>query len=78
MKQGDKVRVIGPLNWLEQIGIHNRINQVATLVQTDPVDWGMCEGRGATNIFRIKFDDSQPDMFHHCWGACLEEAKQQG
>lgn len=72
MQKGDKVKVVGPVKWLEQVGVANRIDQVATLAVTEPVDFVPIDGRGMTTIFRVRFDDAQEGMFHHIPGPCLE------
>lgn len=72
MKKGDKVKVVGPVEWLQHVGVHNRLDHVGTLAVTGPVDFVAIPGRGMTTIFRVRFDDAQEGMFHHVPGPCLE------
>lgn len=72
MNAGHRYRVIGPCEWLERDGCQNRFNQIGVLVTEVPADIVLIKGRGATNVFRIKFMDSLPGMFHHVPGPCLK------
>jgi hypothetical protein len=69
---GCRIKVVGPIEWLQHIGAHNRLGHEGTLVLDKPADCRVIEGRGMTNIFRVKLDNSMEDMFHHIPGPCLE------
>jgi len=75
LKAGNRVKVVGPTKWLEQVGVQNREGQVGVLVSEKPASLVLLDGRGATNVFHVKFMDSQPNMLHTIPGVCLKDVE---
>lgn len=75
MNVGERYRVVGPAEWLAQVGLQNRLGHVGILLLPGPVDVVNIEGRGMTPVFRIKFLDSLANMVHHVPGPCLKNVE---
>lgn len=75
-KKGDRVQVVGPTKWLEEVCVSNKEGAVGTIFVTGSVGTIHLKGRGFSSVFRVKLDGSSEGIVHHIPGPCLEKLKE--